>query len=103
MQGVNVNLAERVFDIDTAQHDAGKRAMAGVQDPSTNILEDVTKLTRRGNGEISIVIHTRTVPISYKRQVFDGTQLPTSTALRGETRKPRISEADGRFSAKHAR
>ena len=58
--GVYGNLAERVFDIDTAQHDAGNHAMslAEVQNPSTKILEDATKLTRWGSGEISIVIHT---------------------------------------------
>ena len=79
MQGVYGNLAERVFDIYTAQHDAGNRAMAlvEVQNPSTNIREDVTKLTRWSNGESSIAIHTRAIPICCKRQVMDDTQLPT--------------------------
>ena len=78
MQGVYGNLAERVFDIDTTKHDAGNRtmALAEVQDPSTNVPEDVTKFTGWGSGEMSIVVHTQTIPISCKRQVMDDTQLP---------------------------
>ena len=66
MQGVYENLTECVCCIDTAQHYAGNHAMAlaEVQDPSTNIPEDVTKLTRWGSGKINIVIQTRTIPIS---------------------------------------
>ena len=51
MQRVCEDLAESIFDINTAQHDAGSRgmALAEVHHPSTNILEDVTKLTRWGS------------------------------------------------------
>ena len=85
MQGVCGNLAEYVFDIDTAQHDAGNRAMtlAELQDPSTNISKDVTKLTRWGSGEINVAVHTRTEPISCKRQVMDDTKLPTLYGTQG--------------------
>ena len=64
MQGVYGDLAERVFDIDTAQHEAGNHAMAllEVHDPSTNIPEDLTKLTRWGSGENSIAIRLRIIP-----------------------------------------
>ena len=58
-------------------------ALTEVHDLSTNILEDVTKLTRWGSGEISIVMQTRTVPISCKRLVMDYTQLPTLDGAQG--------------------
>ena len=79
MQEVYGNRAERVFDMDTGQHDAGNHAMAlaDVHYPSRNTPEDVTKLKRWGIGKISIAIHTRTIRISCKRQVMDDTQLPT--------------------------
>ena len=78
MQGDQYNLVKRVFDIYTA-HGAGNHAMtlAELWCPSTNISEDVTNFTRWSSGEISIVTHTRTVPISCKRQVMDGAQFPT--------------------------
>ena len=82
----------RVFDIGTTQHDAGNPAMGmvDVRDLSTNIPEDVTKLTRWGSGEISVVVHTRTVPISYNVKAWMIRSFLPSTAPRGETRAPRI-------------
>ena len=77
MEEVYRNLAARVFDIDTAQLDAGHHDIAVVelQDVSTNIPEDVTKLTRWGSGVICVVIHTRTEPIFCKCPVVDDTPL----------------------------
>jgi hypothetical protein len=65
MQGVYGNLVERVFNIDTSQHDAGNHAMAlaEVHDRSTNIPEDVTKLPRWDSSKISTTIHIPTIPI----------------------------------------
>ena len=85
IQRVYGKLANRVFDIDTAQRDAGNHAMAPaeVRSPSTDIPEDVTKLTRWDSGEVSIVINTRTILISCKRLVTDDTQLPTLSGAQG--------------------
>ena len=79
------DLAEGICDIDTEQHDGDNRAMAlaEVQDPSTSIPEDVTKLTWWGSGEISFAVLTRTVSISCKRQVMDNTQLPNLYGAQG--------------------
>ena len=78
MRGVYGNMTERFYLVDTVQHGAVARAMAlaEVQHSSKNIPRDVTKLARWGSGEISIVIHIRTLTISCKRQVMDDMKLP---------------------------
>ena len=50
-------------------------AMLEVHDLSTNFAKDGAKLTRWGTGEICIVIHSRAVPISCKRQDVNDMQL----------------------------
>ena len=78
MQGVYRNLAERVYDIDTAQLDTGHHDIAVVelQDVPTSIPEDVIKPTRWGSGVIWVVIYICTEPIFCKRPVVDDMPLP---------------------------
>ena len=102
MQGVYGTLAERVFDIDTAQDDVGNLAMAlaEIQDPSTNTPEDVTKLTRR-EAEKSVSPFTlERYPSPANAKAWTIHSVLPSTAPTGETHKPRISETGKRLNAK---
>ena len=69
-------------------------ALAEVQTPSSNIPKDVTKLTRRGSGEISIVSKARTILISYQVKSSMIRSFLPSTAPRGQISKPRKLETE---------